>query len=105
MTAPAERVNVPSIIVASVVELPAVSKSIVSLSRPQARTTPAIDLATVRETISYMHDDMERAPELARVRNALAMALLEIDRVETSRRTVTAGDVTRARFIPWPGRR
>lgn len=81
------------------------SKSIIPLSRPQGRSAPSIDLETVRETLSYMHDDMERAPELARVRNALAMALLEIDRVGAARRTITAGDITRARFLPWPGRR
>lgn len=73
-------------------------------SAPRTPPQQRIDLATVRETIAYMHDDLAGAPELGRVRNALAMALLEIERAETARRALPA-NVTTARFMPWTQRR
>lgn len=105
MTGDAERVKVPSTLVASAVEYSIVSKSVVVPARARADQSLPIDVATVRETLLYMHDDMKRAPELARVRTALAMALMEIDKVDRGRRTIEAADITRARFFPWTGRR
>ncbi len=43
---------------------------------PQAQT---IDLATVSETLSYIHDDMSDVPGLERVAGALEIALKEIN--------------------------
>ncbi len=43
---------------------------------------PAIDLATVRETLLYMHDDMKRVPGLESVAEALQTALAEIETAE-----------------------
>ncbi len=38
-----------------------------------------IDLATVRETLAYMHGDMAHVPELEAVRRALGNAIAEVD--------------------------
>lgn len=43
---------------------------------------PAVDLTTVRDTLAYMKDDMERVPGLERVAAALNEALVEIDRAK-----------------------
>lgn len=43
---------------------------------------PAIDLATVRETLHYMHDDMKRVPGLEAVAAAMQTTLAEIEMVE-----------------------
>ena len=60
---------------------------------------PAIDLATVRETLLYMKDDTRRVPDLARVTAALETAIREIEKVEpaadAARRPALA-----ARFMP-----
>lgn len=65
-------------------------------SQPWAST---IDLATVRETLVYMHDDMKRAPGLEAVAKAIAAALQEIDAAEKSPRPATPS-ATAARFVP-----
>lgn len=43
---------------------------------------PVVDLTTVRDTLSYMKDDMERVPGLERVAAALKEALAEIERAK-----------------------
>lgn len=41
---------------------------------------PVVDLHTVRDTLSYMKDDMQRVPGLEKVAAALQGALDEIDK-------------------------
>jgi len=43
---------------------------------------PSIDLQTVFETLSYMHDDVARDPGLKKVADALDHALKEIESVQ-----------------------
>lgn len=60
---------------------------------------PAIDLATVRDTISYMQDDIAHTPGLERVASALRAAMAEIDRLEPERDAPAAP--VAARFMSW----
>lgn len=60
---------------------------------------PQIDLATLRETLLYMHDDMARAPGLEKLRDALALALKEAETAETNARARPAS-IINARFLP-----
>lgn len=62
---------------------------------------PALDLDTVRETISYMRDDASRTPGYQRLTSALDAVL---DEIEVSRRTGggrSSGDLISARFLPF----
>ena len=65
---------------------------------------PRIDLATVRETLALIHDDMTGAPDLDAVRAALADALAAID-AEGSLANKSPGptlaDHYGSRFEPW----
>lgn len=61
---------------------------------------PAIDLGTVRDTLTYMHDDMSRVPGLEKVAVALQSAIAEIDAVERSVRPATLAPIDLARFLP-----
>ena len=61
---------------------------------------PQIDLATARETLAYIHDDMKSVPELQKVANALDAAMREIDRAEaTNPRRIGKNVVTASRFV------
>ena len=67
---------------------------------------PRIDLETVRETLAYMHDDMERVPGLVCVRQALGRAIAEIRALEGTPRKPGSGPMRlpgpdAARFVPW----
>ena len=62
---------------------------------------PQIDLSTVRETLAYMQDDMERVPELKGVAAALKATMAEIDRVKP--KPTIANSPFAARFLPWRG--
>lgn len=68
---------------------------------PAAQT---IDLATVRETLSYMHDDMRNVPGLERIAGALETALKEINtaqcRLGSPRRDNSLPRQLTARFLP-----
>lgn len=50
--------------------------------RPRATPDGRVDVAGVRWTIEHMHGELAGKPELSRVRNALAIALMELDRIE-----------------------
>lgn len=65
---------------------------------------PAIDLATVRETLVYMKDDVARVPDLMRVKKALEIAIDEIDKAEQIPRSVSYVPRRLARFMPAPRR-
>lgn len=58
---------------------------------------PLIDLETVRETLAYMHDDMTGVTGLAKIRDALAHAMAEIEAHEAAR------DKQHASTSPPPG--
>ena len=60
---------------------------------------PAIDLATVRDTILYMQDDIERTPGLEKIASALRTAVAEIDRLSPDADEPTIAKAVR--FIPW----
>ena len=60
---------------------------------------PAIDLATVRDTILYMQDDIERTPGLEKIATALRMAVAEIDRLNPDADEPALAKAVR--FIPW----
>ena len=65
---------------------------------------PHIDLATVRETLVLIHDDMAGAPDLAAVRAALANALAAIDSggsLAPAPSRPTLADHYGSRFEPW----
>lgn len=62
---------------------------------------PQIDLSTVRETLAYMQDDMERVPELKNVAAALRATVAEIDRVKP--KPMVGNSPFAARFLPWRG--
>lgn len=62
---------------------------------------PQIDLSTVRETIAYMQDDMERVPELKGVAAALMATINEIDRVKP--KPMVGNSPFAVRFLPWRG--
>jgi len=66
---------------------------------------PTLDLSTVRETLTYMRDDMRRVPGLEQVAEAIDAAMIEIEVAERSRRPTINGDRRlTARFLPWtPG--
>lgn len=62
---------------------------------------PAIDLSTVRKTVTYMQGDMARVPGLEKIAAALEVAIKEIDAVDTRPRVVNITDsVLRSRFLP-----
>jgi hypothetical protein len=69
--------------------------------RPRAVAGGKIDLANLRWTIEHMHGELEGAPELGRVRNALAIALMELDRAEKQRVAIITDDLGRSRYFPW----
>ena len=61
---------------------------------------PALDLATVRETIAYIESDLKRIPGLEAAAGALKTAILEI---ETAERVMKPAAFTRlgAKFLPY----
>ena len=59
-----------------------------------------IDLASVRDTLQYIESDLDHAPELQRVADAVRAALAEIDRIELSVGAVNPAEITKARFLP-----
>jgi hypothetical protein len=59
-----------------------------------------IDLATVRETIEYMEDDMRRVPELQRVADALKIAKAEIEAAERKAKPARVSHRL-AKFLPY----
>jgi hypothetical protein len=64
---------------------------------------PRIDIATVRETVALMHDDLAGTPALERVRTALGNVLREIDGTAgpaaRAVRVETGGNVVRLPFL------
>ncbi len=72
--------------------------------RPRTGADGHLDLASVRWTVEHMHGELAASPELARVRNALAIALMEIDRVQQNSGALGAHGTAWSRYLPWPRR-
>lgn len=75
--------------------------------RPRVGPDGGIDVASVRWTVEHMHNELAGDPELARVRNALAIALMEIDRVRHNTAQSIHGPghgQGLSRYLPWPKR-
>lgn len=69
--------------------------------RPRTGSDGRIDVASLRWTIEQMHGELESTAELGRVRNALAIALMELDRVDRQRVAIITDDLGRSRYFPW----
>jgi len=69
--------------------------------RPRTVADGRIDVASLRWTIEHMHSELEGTAELGRVRNALAIALMELDRADRQRLTVITDDLGWSRYFPW----
>ena len=69
--------------------------------RPRTRAGGRIDAASLRWTIEQMHSELEGTAELGRVRNALAIALMELERAERQRVAIITDDLGWSRYFPW----
>lgn len=72
--------------------------------RPRATADGRVDVAGVRWTLEHMHGELAGNIELSRVRNALAIALMEIDRVQQQDTALGAHGLGWSRYLPWPKR-
>ncbi len=72
--------------------------------RPRATRDGRVDVAGVRWTIEHIHDELAGNPELSRVRNALAIALMELDRAGRQDDVLSAHGLGWSRYLPWPKR-
>ncbi|HPG88530.1 MAG TPA: hypothetical protein PLD46_02670 [Hyphomicrobium sp.] len=64
------------------------------------RQLQRIDLASVRDTLLYIESDLEHAPELQRITDAIKAALAEIDRIELTDGKLNMPEVIGAQFLP-----
>lgn len=62
-----------------------------------------IDLASVRDTLLYIESDLNEAPELHRLADAVRDCLAEIDRMELTGGKFDAPEITEGRFLPTRG--
>ncbi len=60
---------------------------------------PAIDLATVRETLIYMRDDARAVPGLEHVAASLDAAIGEVDAAEANLKPISLSAIE-SRFLP-----
>ena len=60
---------------------------------------PAIDLSTVRETLTYMRDDARSIPGLEALAQSLDAAIAEVDATEARLQPHTASPIA-SRFLP-----
>lgn len=67
---------------------------------PHSARVQRIDLASVRDTLAYIESDLDTAPELQRVADAVRAALAEIDRIELANGAVSPAEITASRFLP-----
>ena len=61
---------------------------------------PRLDLATMRETLAYMHGDLAATTGMARAAAAVQAAILEIETAEKRPRTLPGATFTGLRFLP-----
>jgi hypothetical protein len=69
--------------------------------RPRTQADGRLDVASVRWTIEHMHCELAGTPELGRVRNALAIALMELDRAHRQSSAIITDDLGWSRYFPW----
>jgi len=69
--------------------------------RPRAHPDGRVDVASVRWTLEHMHNELAGSSDLGRVRNALAIALLEIDRVQKSATAQGIHGPGLSSYLPW----
>jgi hypothetical protein len=72
--------------------------------RPRTDAEGRLDVVSLRWTIEHIHGELASTPELARVRDALAIALLEMDRAKRLRMAIKSGDLGWSRYFPWTTR-
>jgi hypothetical protein len=72
--------------------------------RPRALQDGSVDVASVRWTLEHMHNELAGNAEMARVRNALAIALLEVDRIQQNSAALGDHGAAWSRYLPWPKR-
>lgn len=61
---------------------------------------PLVDLETIRETLLYIRDDMQRVPELEKAAEHLTLALGEVTAAERRRLAPVSSSIIDARFVP-----
>jgi hypothetical protein len=61
---------------------------------------PTMDLTTIRETMRYMHDDMQRVPGLEKAARAINDAIKEIDLAERAHTRKQNLSPIAAKFLP-----
>ena len=66
----------------------------------QRPNVPLVDLDTIRETLLYIRDDMQRAPGLEGAADHLTAALGEINAAERRRMAPLSTSVIDARILP-----
>lgn len=69
--------------------------------RPRTMADRRLDVASIRRTIGQMHSELEGNQDLGRVRNALAIALMELERADRQRTAIVTDDLGRSRYFPW----
>lgn len=71
------------------------------LPRPKA-WPPTLDLSTVRETLQYMHGDLQRVPGLEKAAAQMAKTIAELDAAERAANAKTRPrlSVMEAKFMP-----
>jgi len=73
--------------------------------RPRTTADGLMDVAGLRRTIGQMHSELEGNQDLGRVRNALAIALMELERADRQRTAIITDDLGRSRYFPWTAKR
>jgi hypothetical protein len=66
----------------------------------QKPNMPLVDLDTIRETLLYIRDDMQRVPGLEGAAEHLTAALGEIAAAERRRLAPVSSSIIEARFVP-----
>jgi hypothetical protein len=66
----------------------------------QKPNMPLVDLDTIRETLLYIRDDMQRVPGLEGAAEHLTAALGEITAAERRRLAPVSSSIIEARFVP-----
>ena len=69
--------------------------------RPRTMADGRMDIAGLRRAIGQMHSELEGNQDLGRVRNALAIALMELERADRQRTAIITDDLGRSRYFPW----
>ena len=70
--------------------------------RPRATPDGRVDVASVRWTIEHMHSELAGNTDLSRVRNALAIAMLELDKVQRQDAVLSAPGLGWSQYLTWP---